>query len=101
MFVKINVRVACLKPSWIAHEGNRYRILVNGELLTERTWLWDLDYAVDEEIWVDVNPGTHTVTLVPVLKSLSPAKFVLQHLHINSTPVDDQGGDKLELSFTL
>jgi hypothetical protein len=47
-------------------EGNpAYRLYVDGDLLTERTWTWPAyEVFVRENIEVDVEPGEHQLDLV-------------------------------------
>jgi hypothetical protein len=48
------------------HESNLvYRIYVDQDLLTERTWIWPAyETYINEYIEVNLNPGTHRVQLV-------------------------------------
>ena len=44
-------------------QGGSYRLLVDGDLLTERTFIWPSDHWVNESIIVNVPPGEHTVAI--------------------------------------
>jgi hypothetical protein len=48
------------------HEGNLiYRLYVDRDLLTERTWIWPAyDTYINEHIEVDLAPGDHCVQLI-------------------------------------
>jgi hypothetical protein len=39
----ITVEVHALQPRWIYIEQPKYRLYVNNDLITERTWIWDLN----------------------------------------------------------
>jgi len=98
----ITVQVHCLKPSWINHEDNRYRLYANDELMTERTWIWGLDTVIEENIQLDVDPGTAvTLRLEPILKPNSVAQFGLRWLKVNGWPRPDFGGESTHLSFAI
>lgn len=57
----LTVDVYC--DSLIGH--NAYRIYVDDELLTERTWVWpSYEVYIKENIEVKVYPGRHVVRLV-------------------------------------
>ena len=61
---KLSVEVHCLQPRWVADEKSNYRLYVDNELLTERTWIWDRDTYIQETLIVDVSKSeTHTVSL--------------------------------------
>lgn len=42
---------------------NRYRLYLNNDILIERKWKLDPWFYIDEEIWVDLDIGTHTLKL--------------------------------------
>jgi hypothetical protein len=41
--------------------GFRYRAYVNQELFTERTWLWDEGYYLEENLQILAYPGEYTI----------------------------------------
>jgi len=62
METSITVQVHALQPRWIDLEQPKYRIYVNDDLITERTWIWDLQIYVEESMCVDILPDvSHTV----------------------------------------
>lgn len=101
METHINIEVQCLKPSWVNYEKNRYRLYVDHDLLTERDWIWDLNTVIHEDFWVNLEPGTHTIRLEPVLQVKSVAQFGLRNFSLGNRPKPDLGDDKLELSFAI
>ena len=68
---KINIDVFCVKHN---NENPVYRIYLDGDLITERTYIWNNakppatneGQYVKENIWVNLGPGTHNVKLESV-----------------------------------
>ena len=62
-YVRVVCNVAC---KW---EGLApiYRVYVNDELFTERTWIWRDDFYLREEIQIEAEPGDYNIRyeLVP------------------------------------
>jgi|LauGreDrversion4_1035100.scaffolds.fasta_scaffold480534_1 hypothetical protein len=101
--VNIKVQVHCLKPSWVVAEKHRYRLYINDDMLTERSWIWGINTVIDEDIWVNIPPDTtNLIKLEPVLNPVnSMAKFGLMNMLVNNNPVEDIGNEQLEISFKL
>ena len=100
--VNLTVEVHCLKPSWVNHENNKYRIYVNDDLLTERTWIWELNTLINENIWVII-PATsaNTVRLEQIIQDKSVAQFALRNLQVINQPFTSEQINDLTISFTL
>ena len=100
--VNLTVEVHCLKPSWVNHENNKYRIYVNDDLLTERTWIWELNTLINENIWVII-PATsaNTVRLEQIIQDKSVAQFALRNIRVIDTPFTSEQINDLTISFTL
>jgi len=100
--VNLTVEVHCLKPSWVNHENNKYRIYVNDDLLTERTWIWELNTLINENIWVIIPANsTNTVRLEQILQDKSVAQFALRNLQVADAPFTSEQINDLTISFTL
>jgi hypothetical protein len=57
----IDVDVWC---KWDGQDPPSYRVIVSGELLTERRFIWDSDRAyICEHMEVRLPPGVHTVQI--------------------------------------
>ena len=99
----ITVQIHALQPNWIEHEKPRYRLYVNDDLITERTWIWDKQTYVEETMRVDVPPRINHTIRVDLNKTdpMHLAQFGLQNLLINGWPKPDHGGHRSELSFIL
>ena len=61
------VRVAC--NVYCRYEGLPpiYRVYINDELFTERTWIWSEDLYLKEDIQIEAEPGDYSIRyeLVP------------------------------------
>ena len=99
----ITVQVHPLQPNWIEHEKPRYRLYINDDLITERTWIWDMQTYIEEDLRVEVDKGiNHTIRLELIKDDpMHLSQFGLQNLRINSWPIPDHGGHRSELSFIL
>ena len=84
--VNLTVEVHCLQPRWIEHEKAKYRIYVNDDLIIERTWIWDQDTVIEENITVDVTPEiTHTVRVECIKFNRGDlAQFGFRKFYVNS-----------------
>ncbi len=100
--VNLTVEVHCLKPSWVNCENNKYRLYVNTDLLTERTWIWNLNTVISENIWIDVPTNSvNIVRLDIILKDKSVAQFALRNLQVIDRPFISEQINDLTISFTL
>ena len=106
--VNILIDIHCARPSWTIIPLNSqilipiYRIFVNDDLITERSWLWDDEKLIREEIWVELDPAiSHKIKLQPILKAAGTAKFKIDNLVVNDSPAIVQDINDLEVSFTL
>ena len=83
--VNLTVEIHCLKPSWVNYENNRYRLYVNDDLITERTWIWGSDTCIDENFYVDLIPGNfNSMRLETVPQANSVVEFEMRNFRINS-----------------
>lgn len=88
--VKLIVNVHCHRPEWAItnpiekFNDVRYRLYVNDELFTERTWSWPNNYLLLETLWAANNQQTYTIHLEPVTVSPSQAKFRLENMKITN-----------------
>ena len=101
--VSLRVQVHCLQPNWIEHENSRYRMYVNDDLITERTWVWPMNTCIEEEVLVEVpERESHIVRLETILDNpRSLTQFGLQNFYVNGWPKPHYGGDRTQLSFML
>jgi len=60
-----------------------YRIFINNDLITERTWIWDKATKITEDIWCIMVPFTeYVIKLVPISKQYEPKQFTINNLAI-------------------
>lgn len=99
----ITVQVHPLQPNWIGHEQPKYRIYVNDDMITERTWAWDINTYIEENLLVEVDHGVNHTIRVELIKShpMHRAQVGLRNLRINGCPEPDHGDYTSELSFIL
>jgi hypothetical protein len=46
--------------------SNVYRLYVNDELFSERTWVWEND-NLEENLLIEAEPGEYTISYTPVI----------------------------------
>ena len=62
-----------------------YRVYLDDELLTERTFIWDSkNQYIREHIEVDVEPGYHEVKVINC--SGSKVEFIMNNVMVNGKP---------------
>jgi hypothetical protein len=101
----ITVEVHALQPRWIDLEKPRYRLYVNDDLFTERSWIWNQQIFIKENLSghleTDIN---HTIRL-EIIKSdpMHLSQFGLRNLRINNSDFEtsDHGGYRSELGFII
>jgi hypothetical protein len=75
-------------------DPSAYRVYVDNDLLTERSWIWpSYETFIREHIVVDVDPGTHTVRLE---RCQGVSNFT-----VRAFSVDGQSLNPDNLSFTV
>jgi hypothetical protein len=76
-FCKISFDLFCDKG-----ENPRYRIYVNNELFTERTYIWKGVKYVRENLQVNAPPGEYTIKI----EKIDPGKFRVRNTKIDYGP---------------
>ncbi len=107
--VNLLVEVHCSQPQWVLQGHNQqyatpiYRIYVNNDLLTERTWIWSADRTyIKEDIWVQLGKGiSYSLKLEPVLKNQSQAKFLLKNFTSTNSGYSQERISNTEITFKL
>lgn len=77
--VKLTVDVIC---NWLGYEPT-YRIYVDGDLITERTYTWGSEEYVREHIIVVLDSGSHNIKLEKVKKPGTACDFYLKNFKVN------------------
>jgi hypothetical protein len=90
-FVRVVYNIAC---KW---EGLPpiYRVYVNDELFTERTWIWPDDIYLNEEIQIEAEPGDYNIRYELVPPNL--AELVLGHPVVDYGPAEINGNGVLRI----
>lgn len=65
-----------------------YRVYVDNDLLTERTWIWPpYDQYICEHIEVNLEPGQHQLRIE---KCSSHGNFTVKNFTVNGEPIHTQ-----------
>ena len=91
-YVRVVCNVAC---KW---EGLSpiYRLYVNDELFTERTWTWQDDSYLREEIQIDAEPGEYAIRYELVPPYLAELSVTRPTVDFGSGTVDEHGILRIE-----
>ena len=86
--ININFHVYCTRPGWAISNPNpkytdvRYRIYVDDDLITERTWVWGNDIYLHENFYVRFDTAVnHRLRLEPVVYNENQASFEVRNTH--------------------
>jgi hypothetical protein len=103
METNIKIQIHALQPRWIELEQARYRLYVNNDLITERTWTWDIDTVIEENVCVNVAPKVnHSIRLECIkVEKGHLTQLGLRNFSLNGIEFPDHGGHRDELSFIL
>ena len=95
------------QPDWAKkssdkmYADSRYRVYVDDELIIERTWNWGNRAYLNENIWVNVDPGKHLFRVEPILmKNPDQATFSIENIKANNTSID-LNNDRLDVYFSI
>ena len=86
-YVRVVCNVAC---KW---EGLApiYRVYVNDELFTERTWIWQDDSYLREEIQIEAEPGDYNIRYELVPPNLAELLVTLPVVDYGSAVITEDG----------
>jgi hypothetical protein len=105
----ITVEVHCNIPNWALlsenamFKDNKYRLFVNEDLITERSWCWDhTNTYILENVQVQLNKNClHTICLIPVLTNPAQADFVFKNFSISELCINKKAINNRAITFTL
>jgi hypothetical protein len=61
-----------------------YRLYVNSELMTERTWIWADQSIIKEILWVDIdNTDQHTINLEQIYSHRKDPNILISMSHLD------------------
>lgn len=95
-YVRVGCNVAC---EW---EGLPpiYRVYINDELFTERTWIWGEDFYLQEEIQINADPGEYYIRYELVPPNLAKLSVTLPVVLDGPGIIDKQGLLRIENATT-
>ena len=106
--VNLIFEVHCRRPPWgiinsdAKFNDSRYRIYIDNNLITERSWVWDNNIFLCENMWIHgENNKKYTVKLEPVVCIPEQAKFRINNLKILNSNADINMIDEQQVNFTL
>jgi len=104
--INLTVEVHFEKPTVFLQYDTIYRIYVNEELLVERSWIWDSQTFLKENICINVNSDTvYTIFLDSILSiTNSPIKlpgFELQNLQCINEKINIVNSDPTSITFRI
>lgn len=89
MKVTLAVDVLC---EWMGYDP-AYRVYVDGDLMVERTYIWDNNHQhVRELLEVELEPGAHVLNVEPIINHDTLAHFRTTNFTINGIPSDLNNG---------
>lgn len=71
-----------------------YRVFVNDELFTERTWIWTQDY-LEEMLQIEAQPGKYVISYQLVPPNL--AKLEVKNMRVVQGTANIKGGNLLRI----
>jgi hypothetical protein len=106
--VNLTFEIHCQRPLWATKNpfdkftDNRYRVYVDDDLITERSWLWDNNTFLKENIWINTSIETqHILKIEPVVRINEQAVFTVNDFKIVNVQVDSTKINDLQVIFTL
>lgn len=106
--VEISVEVHCYRPWWAIHHWESkfttsiYRLYVDQDLITERTWVWNNNTVILESLIVDVDNNIgHNVKLEPLICAPGQAQFKLSNFKLLNKQGECNSINDLEIYFIL
>lgn len=110
--VTLTLDVDCEKPTWAQikedknlYEPPAYRLILNNELLTERSWPPPEvfpNFGIRETMPVEIAlRQENRIKFVPILENPAQAKFTLSNLCLNNKLIEFKYINDYELVFKL
>ena len=106
--VNITVEVHCIRPPWgqrnpiSKFNDSRYRIYINQDLITERSWLFYNNTFLKENIWMNTSIETQNILKIePIVYIPEQAVFKVNNFNIVNFRADSIKINDLQVNFTL
>jgi len=108
LVVKLTFNVHCQRPPWGINNpvskftDSRYRVYIDHDLITERTWVWDNCILLKENVWINAIEGSdHTLKIEPVVCMPEQAVFTVDNFAIVDLPATSTKVNDLQVNFSL
>ena len=106
--VNLIFEVQCRRPPWgiinpiSKFSDSRYRVYIDNDLITERSWIWDNNIFLKESVWIKSIEGCdHVLKIEPVVCIPEQAVFSVDNFKISSIPATSTKINDLQVNFTL
>ena len=96
--VKVTMDVYCQRKS---DENPGYRVFVNNDLLTERTWIWPAyEVYIKENLIVDLDSKNNKIELKSI--GIDPSNIIFRNVTVNDVvQLETAHGNFQEYLFTV
>jgi hypothetical protein len=105
--INLIFEVHCRRPPWgiinpiSKFSDSRYRVYVDDDLITERSWIWD-NIFLKESVWIKSIEGCdHVLKIEPVVCISEQAVFSVDNFEISNIPATSTKINDLQVNFTL
>jgi len=86
--IEIRAEIRCM----YSYNNPSYRVYVDGDLITERSWVWNHENTlIEEQMWVNIEPGHHEIRVFSADNPRS-TRFRIGTVCVNGRPVHVQEG---------
>jgi hypothetical protein len=106
--VNLIFEVHCRRPPWgiinpiSKFTDSRYRVYVDDDLITERSWGWNDNIFLKESVWIkSINGCDHILKIEPVVCIPEQAVFSADNFEIANIPATSTKINDLQVNFTL
>jgi hypothetical protein len=106
--VNLIFEVHCHRPPWgiinpiSKFTDSRYRVYVDDDLITERSWIWDSSIFLKESVWIKSIEGCdHILKIEPVVYISEQAVFSVDNFKVTNSNADINKINDLQVNFTL
>ncbi len=104
--IRLSIEIHCSQPNWAKLQPETvcpcYRLYLNNELITERSWQFGDNYFINEEIYANLEiDNTYKLTLEPLIKIPGLAKFHVSNFNCFEREHVILTSDDLSITFKL
>ena len=106
--VNLTFEIHCQRPHWglvnpiSKFTDSRYRIYINDDLITERSWVWSNDTFLHENIWIyGKNNTNYLLKIEPIVHIPEQAEFSVNNFKVTNLEADSTKLNDLQVNFTL